>query len=192
MKIKTIINGTITTILVIALVLALFFVITSKLNGGKPKIAGYEIMTVLSGSMEPGIHTGSIIAIKPDIDKNGLAEGDVITYRSLENPNMLITHRILEVQKSGNEVQYLTKGDANDVEDPKPIPASYIVGQYAGFTVPYFGFISDFMKSKVGIIALMIIPGLLLVLSQIYGMWKMISRMDETRTPEANDKTVIS
>jgi signal peptidase I len=190
MKFKKIINWTFNTILVLAMAFTMFSVITSKLNGGKPKIAGYEIMTVLSGSMEPGIHTGSVIAIKPDIDKNGLTQGDVITYRSIENPDMLITHRVKEVQKSSNNVQYITKGDANDVEDPQPIPAGYIIGQYVGFTIPYFGYISDFVKSKSGIIALMIVPGVILVLWQVFGMWKMISRMDEK--PDANEQSVKS
>lgn len=32
---------------------------------GEPQVFGYQLKTVLSGSMEPEIKTGSIIAVKP-------------------------------------------------------------------------------------------------------------------------------
>lgn len=44
--------------LILIFLLTLVSAITSRMNGGTPKILGKEILTVLSGSMEPGIQTG--------------------------------------------------------------------------------------------------------------------------------------
>ena len=57
-----------------------FIVISSKTSEGAPQILGYQLKTVLSGSMEPGIKTGSIIAVKAGGDMTRFQENDVITF----------------------------------------------------------------------------------------------------------------
>ena len=47
-----------------------FVVISSKASGGEPQVFGYQLKTVLSGSMEPAFNTGSIIAVKPSRRSN--------------------------------------------------------------------------------------------------------------------------
>ncbi|SDO66351.1 signal peptidase, endoplasmic reticulum-type [Paenibacillus sp. yr247] len=190
MKIRKVLSMFISFIMAAVLLITICAVVYSKVSGKTPELMGYKAMVVLSGSMEPSIGTGSVLFVKQVKDPSALQSGDVITYRSVENPDMLITHRIKEVQKFNDNVQYITKGDANNVEDPKPIPAGYIIGQYAGFNIPYFGYVSDFVKSKAGIIILLIVPGVILILWQVIGMWKLISRMDEK--PDTDEQTVKS
>src|SRR5690606_41037002 len=105
----------ITTLLTITLIFMIFVVISSKASGGEPEIFGYQLKTVLSGSMEPGIKTGSIIAVKPGGDMTRFKQDDVITF--MEEDGKLITHRITEVIASGDSVMYRTKGDNNNAED---------------------------------------------------------------------------
>ncbi|GIP40118.1 S26 family signal peptidase [Paenibacillus sp. J31TS4] len=138
---------------------------------------GYEMMNVLSGSMEPSIHTGSVIFIKAVEPAVPLAVGDVITFKS-DDPNIIITHRITEVQKQGETVSYMTKGDANDTQDPSPVPIANVIGKYAGVTIPFLGHILTFIKSKAGIVTFMIIPGALLILWQMISIWRYISKME--------------
>lgn len=176
------ISGIITGALALVLLAILFFAISSRITGGAPKIFGYELMTVLSGSMEPSIHTGSIIAIHPSSDTTRFKAGDVITFRSTEDKNILVTHRIKEVKDTGSHVEYITKGDANDAQDPKPVPAGNVVGQYADFTIPYAGFALNFAKSKAGILSLLIIPGALLIAWQIINLWRMFTRLEEEKS----------
>jgi signal peptidase len=160
------------------LICMIFLVVSSKLAGGSPKVFGYELMTVLSGSMEPGIHTGSIIAIKQVEDPTKFKKGDVITFKASDDPNKLITHRVIEVQKVDSTVQYITKGDNNDAKDPSPVTPSRVVGEYAGFTIPYVGYAIEFMKSKTGAVVLMIIPGVFLILYSVFSVWREISRLE--------------
>lgn len=181
MKTKKWISRAVTSVLTIVFLLTLVFAVTSKVSGGPPKVMGYQMMNVLSGSMEPGIHTGSVIAIRPGGDMNRFQEGDVITFRSADNANITITHRIKEVLKASGSVQYVTKGDANDSEDPAPVPAVNVIGQYSNFTVPYLGYTISFVQSKAGVISLMIVPGALLILWQMISMWLMITRLDDKK-----------
>src|SRR5690554_5909486 len=109
--VKKIASGILNTLLFTTLILLVFVVISTKASGGEPEFFGYQLKTVLSGSMEPEFKTGSIIAVKPGGDMTRFQEGDVITF--MERENMLITHRVIDVIHSGDHVMYETKGDNN-------------------------------------------------------------------------------
>jgi signal peptidase I len=180
-----------TALLVLLLVLMLFVTISSKINGGAPKVFGKEILTVLSGSMEPGIKTGSVIAVKPV--GNPLVEtftkGDVITFKAVDNQNMMITHRIVDVQGTGANLKYVTKGDNNDGQDPMPVPAGNVVAHYANFTIPYLGYILSWVKTKVGIAALLFVPGLYLILQPLISLYRSMSKDEEEAGDDKPENT---
>lgn len=169
------INNLVTGILMVLLIGIASMVVISKASGGEPQLFGYQIKTVLSGSMEPGIKTGSIIAVKLDIDKDNLKEGDVITFR--ESEDMLITHRITEVTKNGDSVLYRTKGDNNNAEDMNPVLPANVVAMYTGFTVPYLGYFANFTQSKNGAF-LLLVPGFLLLFYSAFSIWKVLSAIE--------------
>ncbi|MEK5024681.1 signal peptidase I SipW [Paenibacillus sp. FSL M7-1046] len=168
-------------VLILIFLLTLVSAITSRMNGGTPKILGKEILTVLSGSMEPGIQTGAVIAVKPvsEQSQGSFKPGDVITYKALDGSNSLITHRIVSVLGSGENTRYITKGDNNDAQDADPIPSSNVVAQYADFTVPFLGYFMNWVKSTAGIIVVMVIPGIFLVISSLITIFKSIMRMED-------------
>jgi signal peptidase len=176
------ISNLISTVLFLVLILTLFLVISTKASGGEANLFGYQLKTVLSGSMEPGIHTGSIISIKETADPTGLQEGDVITYQAADD--MLITHRIIEVNDAGN--QYITKGDANDAADREPVNAQNVIGTYTGFTVPYAGYVMNFANSSEGAALLLIIPGIFLIIYAGIMIWSALRKIDHK---EINTKT---
>lgn len=179
MRVKKIISSTLSTLMFLIFVLLVAAVVISKASGGEPAFFGYQIKTVLSGSMEPGIHTGSIIALKPGGDMTRFQKGDVITFMSAEN--ILITHRIVnaEMNKAIGEASYTTKGDHNDGADSAPVSSTNVVGQYTGFTVPYVGYAMNFAVSKAGSVLLMIVPGLLLLLYALYSSWKAVAALEK-------------
>lgn len=179
MRVKKIISSTLSTLMFMVFVLLVAAVVISKASGGEPAFFGYQIKTVLSGSMEPGIHTGSIIALKPGGDMTRFQKGDVITFMSAEN--ILITHRIVNVEmnKAIGEASYTTKGDHNDGADSTPVSSTNVVGQYTGFTVPYVGYAMNFAVSKAGSVLLMIVPGLLLLLYALYSSWKAVAALEK-------------
>lgn len=179
MRIKKIISTALTTLMSLVFLLVVIAVVISKASGGEPAFFGYQIKTVLSGSMEPGIRTGSIVAIKPGGDMNRFQTGDIITFMNPDH--MLITHRIVDaaVNTALGEAVYITKGDNNDAADSATVSSTNVVGQYTGVTIPYVGYVMNFAVSKAGSVMLMIIPGFLLLLYALYSSWKAIALLEK-------------
>ncbi|MGE8204413.1 signal peptidase I SipW [Heyndrickxia sp. NPDC080065] len=182
--IKKWISSIITTVLFLALVLMFFVIISSKVSGGEAQFLGYQLKTVLSGSMEPGIKTGSIIAVRLAEDKTQFKKGDIITFKADEK--RLVTHRIIEVSKDGKDVIYRTKGDNNKTADMKPVQSQNVLAKYTGMTIPYVGYFFNFSQSKNGSVLLLILPGLLLLGYSVFTIWRTISQIDEKKTPPEN------
>ena len=146
--------GIFTTILIaLILLLAIFLVVF--------RIFGYEIYTVMSGSMEPEYHVGSLIYVK-SVDTNELKEGDVITFMADEN-NTIVTHRITEIVNAQNGKHFRTKGDANDAPDAKEVHYKNVLGK-PEFSIPLLGYLAFHIQRPPGLyIAIVVAIGLLFV-----------------------------
>lgn len=89
------------------------------------RLAGINMFNVESGSMSPKYPVNSLVFVKK-VDPATIKEGDVITY-VLNEDGMLVTHRVIEVDRSAKT--FVTKGDANNVEDAKPVSFGNTVGK---------------------------------------------------------------
>lgn len=163
-----------TTLLFIVLLVTLFSVIAMKASGGEASVFGYQLKTVLSGSMEPEIQTGSIVAIKNANGQVTFQKGDIITFRT--NDDMIVTHRIAEVEDG----QYVTKGDANDAADAEQVSQENVIGEYTGFTLPYAGYVMNFANSSEGGAILLVLPGVGLLLYSIITIWRALRKIDQS------------
>lgn len=181
-------SNIVTVVLFINLILIVCLVISSKASGGEPQIFGYQVKTVLSGSMEPTFMTGSVIAVKPlnQEESKSLAKDDIITFQTADD--MLITHRVMDVVKSGDQVMYETKGDNNNAPDLDLVLSDNVRGQYANFTVPYIGYFFNFSQSKAGSAILMVVPGLLLLGYAGYTIYTTLRELDSKVKKADNEK----
>lgn len=136
-KIRKIWNAA-TTVLVFASVVLAFLLVGVKL-------IGLDTYIVLSGSMEPHYQTGSLIYVA-DADVNNLSEGDVITFQLFGGT--VATHRIVEVV-SEDGLGFITKGDANDVEDSMIVRPSDVIGTPV-FVIPYLGYLASYIQQPPG------------------------------------------
>ena len=123
------------------------------------RIVGFTPYAVLSGSMEPAFHVGSLIYVK-SVDPEDIKVGDAITFR-LSGEDTAATHRVIEIDRE-NQCFY-TKGDANETPDASPVPYSSVLGR-AVFTVPKLGLFSSWLSSAQGKYAAISGVGLLLLL----------------------------
>lgn len=128
-----------------------------------PITGNYKIYVVQSGSMEPAIHTGSVVVVLPEKDYK---EGDIITFKSKGGKPESVTHRIVKAESNGPEKIFTTKGDANKSNDTDSVSSEKVIGKML-FTVPYFGYAVAAAKTKYGFLALIIIPALLIVYDEI-------------------------
>ena len=119
------------------LIVTIFAVLAFLLVG--IKLFKFQIYTVLSGSMEPNYHVGSVIYVKT-INHKELKKGDVITFKLEGDTNA--THRIIEIVKENdNSIKFRTKGDANESADSKLVEPQDIRGKVI-FTIPILGYIT--------------------------------------------------
>ena len=91
-----------------------------------PRLFGWHIYSVISGSMEPAIPTGSLVYIR-EMGPEEVAEGDIIAYYGAWDSASIITHRVVENRVFMGE--FVTKGDANQDEDMNPIPYASFIGR---------------------------------------------------------------
>ncbi|MBQ8514603.1 MAG: signal peptidase I [Ruminococcus sp.] len=110
------------------------------------KAIGWQMYTVLSGSMEPDYPTGSLILVK-DAEPEELVAGDVITYKL--SGGTIATHRIVEVLSEGGEISFRTKGDANEQADAALTQGSAVIGTPV-FMIPKAGIIANYVQSPEG------------------------------------------
>lgn len=125
-----------------------------------PNIFGYKILQVMSGSMSGEFETGDTILIKEIKEESDLKIGDVITYRIAKNT--LVTHRIVNITKIGESLNYTLKGDANNVEDSEKILFSSIEGIYVKKLI-LIGKIISFMQKPYGMVIIFVVPILLIL-----------------------------
>lgn len=145
-------------------VFLLFCLAQSKITGGAPKIAGHYALVVLSGSMSPTFDTGSVVFVKP-VSADEIQKGDVITFRGFAGSDAFTTHRVVEIHQAADGPTFTTKGDANRTDDPDPTPGRDLIGK-AGFSIPFLGYFMNFSQTRYGLLAFIVIPGILLVVSE--------------------------
>lgn len=139
--IKKIWNGISTALVSLVVILALL------LAGAR--VLGLQVYTVLSGSMEPNYHVGSIIYVK-EVDPATLKVGDAISFMISENT--VATHRIIEVlpdEENPEVIRFRTKGDNNDIADTNPVHCNNVLGKVVA-TVPLLGYVSNFIQNPPG------------------------------------------
>jgi signal peptidase I len=170
--------GSILLYIVISILVGMTLLVAStRVLGGEPEIFGYQIKTVLSGSMAPTFETGSLIIVKEVKDPSTLNIGDVITYKA--NDNTLVTHRIKDIQQINDSTYYHTKGDNNENPDFEPITGENIVGKYTGISIPLVGYFLNFAGSPMGIALLLIIPGLMLIVYSVYSIRLLLKELEQ-------------
>ncbi len=155
-----------------------FFLIQSRITGGVPQVAGYQIYIVLSGSMSPEFDTGSLAFVR-EKEPEQLVVGDIITFKSPNDPDSLTTHRIVEIQREDG-LSFITRGDANNVNDPNPVPEDNVVGIVTG-SVPYVGYLLSFVQTTQGLILLIFVPGILIIAFELNKIFKYLSQGNESK-----------
>lgn len=128
-----------------------------------PKAMGYQIYTVVSGSMEPEIPVGSLVYIKYEEPKE-IVEGDVIAFYGSDADGSIITHRV--VSNSTAMGEFITKGDANEENDMNPVTYNQYIGKMVR-SIPKIGGIVQTITGGSGKIAVGCVIGLAVVLEII-------------------------
>lgn len=141
-----------TTVLLVILILAAAVLFL-------PKFVGMTPLAVLSGSMEPTYHVGSLIYVK-DADPEEVQVGEPITFKISDDT--MVTHRVVAIDQEAKTFQ--TKGDANDNVDGGAVAYENLVGKPV-FTIPYMGYLAVYANTTTGMIITVTIILVILILT---------------------------
>ncbi len=193
-------------ILIIAIVITVMTFTSKNSDVGVGNVFGYTPFTIQSDSMKPAFETGDMIIAKEVKNVNELKIGDVITYttvltdsegRSIRGNN---THRILDIvyNHDGTINNFVTKGDAIDMEDTVPVTPDSILGKQInsgydengnlreGLKIVGLGHALEFLQSRTGFMICIIIPLALFFIWQIY---KLIMMFMEAKAEDIDEET---
>ena len=128
------------------------------------RVFGLQVFTVLSGSMEPTYHTGSLIYVKK-VDPYTIQSGQVITF--LLDEDTIATHRVVAVvpdEEDASVIRFRTKGDANASEDGGLVHYKNVIGTPV-FTIPYLGYVASYIQHPPGMYVAIAAGAVLLMLT---------------------------
>ena len=193
-----------TTLLVVFMMLMAVLLVGVRLIGLTP-------FPVLSGSMEPAYHVGSLIYVK-ETKPEKIEVGDAITY--VVNEDLLVsTHRVVDIDvfytttkavldeneqpvldENGDpmyeEVEleepsyyFTTKGDANDAVDGTPVYYKNVLGVPV-FSIPLLGFLSSWLQTRQGMIMGISIALVIIILTFLPDLLKMVDEPDKKKAEE--------
>lgn len=143
----------------------------------------FRVLTVLSGSMEPSIKTGSVVVVKPAADYK---IGDVITFGPVSKTKPPVTHRISDIKVQAGQPVYITKGDANNAVDSKEIAKSEVLGKVL-FDVPYIGYVIDFVRKPFGFMLIIVVPAIVIIYDEIRKVWAEVGRLKNKKHEEKEE-----
>lgn len=194
----------ITTLLVVFMMLMAVLLVGVRLVGLTP-------FTVLSGSMEPAYHVGSLIYVKETAPEK-IEVGDPITY--VVNEDLLVsTHRVVDIDvfytgthavtdEEGNPVlddkgepvyeeveleepsyYFTTKGDANEAVDGTPVYYKNVLGVPV-FSIPFLGYLSSWLQTRQGMIMGVSIALVIIILTFLPDLLKLVDEPEKKKEEE--------
>lgn len=171
-KLKKIWNVVSTVIVVLAVLCAVF------LMGSR--LLGYQVFTVISGSMEPVYDVGDLIYVK-EVDVDTIRIGDDITY-IMNKEGVVSTHRVIGIDAETQHFQ--TKGINNNTVDT-PVHFKNVLG-VPQFRIRYLGYVANFIQHPPGMYITIAIGAVLILLVFLPDF---LPKKKQEQEPPAEDAT---
>lgn len=108
-----------------------------------PKLLGYQVYDVVSGSMDPAIPVHSVVLVQPAAPEE-LQPGEIVAYRS---GSSVVIHRLVENHIVEGEL--VTKGDANAEPDPLKVEYAGVLGTVTAH-IPFIGIYAEALNTLPG------------------------------------------
>ena len=193
-----------TTLLVVFMMLMAVLLVGLRVFGLTP-------LYVMSGSMEPAFHVGSLIFVQKT-DPSTISVGDPITY-TINEEGDYSTHRVIDIvsydtvnrpavdekgepvlDENGEQVfedhvleetcyYFSTKGDANESPDGTPVYYKNVVG-VPRITIPYLGYVANWLQTPRGKIMGISIALVIIILTFLPDLLKLVDEPEKKKEEE--------
>lgn len=184
-KVLSVIGMILCILLIPILVINVSLIIRSYVDPDSvPSLGGVFPLIVLSDSMYPEIQGGDLIICHTE-DAENIQVGDIISFFDpAGNGTSVVTHRVVEITEADGEVQWITRGDANNANDAAPVTADDLVGVYRS-RIPNLGNVVMWMQSTTGLIVCVFCPILLLAI------WDFVRRRKYEQNKQDNEEALM-
>jgi signal peptidase len=108
--------------------------------------------------------------------------GDIVTFKRPTDIEAT-THRIYSDSIIDGELAYTTQGDANNTPDLLTVMKSDIIGK-VWFSVPYLGYLLDFIRRPLGFVLLVGLPALWVFIEQVNKIVTETKRVKKKTDPD--------
>ena len=109
------------------------------------------LVVVAGGSMRPALEMGDLVIIR-GVPATSINKGDIIAFEEPKESGqgnttriwpfaVYTVHRVVKIESSANGIiLFTTKGDNNDIIDPRPVPDDRVHGRVIR-RIPYIGYL---------------------------------------------------
>ena len=169
----------------ICLVALILIVLAGVLLAKGAPLLGRQSIVIGGGSMEPTIHVGAAIVVRP-VDAASLAVGDIVSMQ-VGPERTTYTHRVVAIVDRSDGRWIRTQGDANAAPDPTLVPVTAVIGRVE-LIVPFAGYLLALLSLPVGV---MFVLGLAATLLAVAWLLESLepdprpARRGETALPDA-------
>ncbi len=181
-KTARIVSNIVFALLLLLMCLLVFSLVQSRVTGGPPSVIGYQIYIVLSGSMSPTFDAGSVVFVRP-LPPEEIRVGDILTYK-VRGGDSIVTHRVVEIVEEDGKLGFITRGDANDVNDEGILEPERVIGR-VNYYLPYLGRLMTFTQTKQGLLTLVFIPGILIIIYELKNILQYAVAMEKEKQAKA-------
>lgn len=174
--------------LVVLVLLILLVVLLQRFTQNNASIGGIRIFNIVTESMVPEYKVGDIL-ISKSIDPSKIEIGDDVVYMGEVGSfqGKIITHRVIDIEKDGDNYKFHTKGIANEYEDPAVVSEDQIYGTII-YKTHILSFISKIINNLYGFYFLIFIPLAVLIIVKIVKIHREKYEEDDDDEDEKNVK----
>ena len=149
--------------LIIIVVCIVFF---QRISDNKMTIEGVGIFNIVSESMTPDYEVWDMIVSKK-VDTSSIKVGDDVVYLGQKGDfnGKIVTHRFIEIKETNGKRQFITKGIANDLENPV-IDSSQVYGKVL-FKSKVLSFLSKLINNLYGFYFIVFVPFVIMLFIEI-------------------------
>jgi signal peptidase I len=135
---------------------------------GLLRFTGHVVLIDRSESMAPAIHAGDLLVTRV-VPARTVRPGDVVTFADPTRAGRSVTHRVVSVG-GDRELEFVTRGDANDSTEQWTIAADGTVGRLQ-LVLPGAGRAIAWLGGPHGRIVLVVLPLLYLGAVALRRIW---------------------
>lgn len=174
--IANVVSWTVLALLVMIAVFLLYYFVANKIaeKRGEKFAPTIGLYTIVSPSMTPNLNVYDVILDVKVKKPTDIKVGDIITFVSTSaiSKGYTVTHRVIALVETENGIEYKTQGDNNMSPDATTVQFKNVLGKVI-LKIPQLGRIQYFLSSSYGWLIIVVIPAIIIIMSDIYKILKL-------------------